>query len=151
MNKENNFIDALDDWGSILANTFNDNAIRDTLEVHYSEFLTVTINIIDESRPAKCFIIDENDNQIDLNFETYKWFVETFYSENVSVLRIYLDNAYLYFTEFEFSYIDKIVIMDDSKPSIGLDEVNIYEDMINNGKIILNDPDEMTFPKHVDE
>lgn len=149
--KNKKFLNALDDWGSILANTFNDNAIRDTLEVYYSEFLTVTVNVIDESRPAKGFIIDENDNKIDLNFETYKSFIESFYSEDISVLRIYLDNAYLYFTEFEFPYIDKIVIMDDSKPSIGLDDVSIYEDKINDGTIILNEPDEMSFPKHVDE
>ena len=77
-----------------------------------------------------------------------KIYIGELYSPSYTTVGFSLENAVLSFTRLEVSNINKIVIIDDSRPCFYFDdyEGDLYQELIDSRKIVLADPETMKFP-----
>ena len=153
-----NFFDHLDGgWGDLIADTYKEYNKQSLLfNLTFKGFFAYDIYSVDESQEYKFdLIFQDEDMKYHLEEEGYKKrynrkiYIGELYSPNYTTVGFSLENAVLSFTRFEVSNINKIVIIDDSRPCFYFDdyyEGDLYQELIDSRKIVLADPETMKFP-----
>ena len=153
MNRNKNFFDHLDGgWTSVLGNIYKQNQHSLMVEVTFKSFFVYEVHKVDENREHYFQLIVPEHMKHELERKEYKnrlskdIFSDSLYSEDYATIGFIFDNAVLSFTSFELENMKQLKIIDDSKSSLYFDDEDMYQDLIDEGKIVLADPETMKFP-----
>ena len=148
-----NFFDHLDGgWGSVIANIYRENQPSLMIEITFKNFFVYEIHKINENKEHYFDLVVPEELKDELEREEYKnrlskdIFSDSIYSNDYATIGFVFDNAVLSFTSFELENMKQLKIIDDSKPSLYFDNEDMYQELIDEGKIVIADPETMKFP-----